>query len=174
MYTLHDVQDAAIAAQAGDPSALRSQILPVDAAVPDLPLVVIRDAAVDAVCRGAHLAAVGVLSMKEFRQGDTVAVLSQKNEFVCLGRALVPSASFKPGDTGLVIAPTTVFMLPGTYPRGWTKSGKIFAEKKKPEKKAPKPQDRRTPGRQERGGDHRRFRKSGPGSGPAPHRKGYH
>ena len=163
MHTLHEVQDTAVAAQAGDPALLKSLILPVDAAVPELPLVVIRDAAVDAVCRGAHLAAVGVISMKEFRQGDTVAVLSQKNEFVCLGRALVPSVSFKPGDTGLVIAPTTVFMQPGTYPKGWTKSGKIFAEKKKPEKKAPKPQDRRTAGRQERGGDRNRFRKSGPG-----------
>jgi tRNA pseudouridine55 synthase/H/ACA ribonucleoprotein complex subunit 4 len=51
-----------------------------------------------------------------------VAVLSQKKEFICLGKALVPSVSFKPGETGLVIAPTTVFLPPGTYPRGWTKS----------------------------------------------------
>src|SRR5512136_1370818 len=49
VHTLHDVQDAAIAAKAGDPAALHAMILPVDAAVPDLPLVVIRDAAVDAV-----------------------------------------------------------------------------------------------------------------------------
>src|SRR5512136_1879030 len=112
MHTLHEVQDAAVAAQAGDPAELHAMILSVDAAVPDLPTVVIRDAAIDAVCRGAQLAGVGVISMKEFRKGDTVAVLSQKNEFVCLGRALVPSTSFKPGDTGLVIVPTTVFLQP--------------------------------------------------------------
>src|SRR5512137_579301 len=89
MHTLHDVQDAAVAARGGDPAALQAMILPVDAAVPDLPAVVIRDAAIDAVCRGAQLAGVGVISMKEFKSGDTIAVLSQKNEFVCLGRALV-------------------------------------------------------------------------------------
>jgi tRNA pseudouridine55 synthase/H/ACA ribonucleoprotein complex subunit 4 len=154
MHTLHEVKDAAVAARAGDPSALHAMILPVDAAVPDLPTVVIRDAAIDAVCRGAQLAGVGVVSMKEFISGDTVAVLSQKNEFVCLGKALVPSTAFKPGDTGLVIAPTTVFLQPGTYPRGWTKSDKVFPEKKKqakkPEKKTGQRPAERQGGRTER------------------------
>jgi tRNA pseudouridine55 synthase/H/ACA ribonucleoprotein complex subunit 4 len=92
--------------------------------VPDLPTVVVRDTAIDAICRGAVLAGVGVISCDEFKKNQTVAVLSQKKEFICLGRALVPSDSFKPGETGLVIAPTTVFLPPGTYPRGWTKSDK--------------------------------------------------
>src|SRR5512136_148707 len=148
MHTLHDVQDAAVAAQAGDPAELHAMILSVDAAVPDLPTVVIRDAAIDAVCRGAQLAGVGVISMKEFKSGDTVAVLSQKNEFVCLGRALVPSASFKPGNTGLIVAPTAVFLQPGTYSRGWTKSGKVFPEKKTPVKKVEKKPAQRSAGRQ--------------------------
>ena len=124
MYTLHDVQDACVAAKAGDRTAVSSMILSVDAAVPDLPTVVVRDTAVDAICRGAVLAGVGVISCDEFKKDQTVAILSQKKEFICLGRALVPSGSFKPGETGLVIAPTTVFLPPGTYPRGWTKSCK--------------------------------------------------
>jgi tRNA pseudouridine55 synthase/H/ACA ribonucleoprotein complex subunit 4 len=142
IHTLQSVQDAAVAARDGDPEALHAMILSVDAAVPDLPVIVIRDAAVDAVCRGARLAGVGIVSMAEFVQGNIVAVLSQKNEFVCLGRALVASASFKPGDTGLVVAPETVFLQPGTYPRGWTGSGRTFPEKKKTGQKpvkAPKP-----------------------------------
>ena len=106
--------------------ALSSIILSVDSAVPDLATVIIRDTAVDAICRGAVLAGVGVISCDEFKKDQTVAVLSQKKEFICLGRALVPSNSFKPGDTGLVIAPTTVFLPPGTYPRGWTKSDKVI------------------------------------------------
>jgi predicted rRNA pseudouridine synthase len=139
MHTLYEVQDAAVAAHDGNPAALHAMILSVDKAVPDLPIVVIRDTAIDAVCRGAQLAGVGVISTMPFKEGDTVAVLSQKREFVCLGRALVPSAAFRPGDTGLVVAPTTVFLQPGTYPRGWTKSEKVYSEKKKtecaPEKK---------------------------------------
>ncbi len=174
MYTLHDVQDAAVAAKAGDPSALHAMILSVDAAVPDLPTVVIRDAAIDAVCRGAQLAGVGVIGMKEFRQGDTVAVLSQKNEFVCLGKALVSSASFKPGDTGLVIAPTTVFLQPGTYPRGWTESGKVFPEKKKQPKKPEKKQVPRPAGRQDGRADRKQYGKPGAGPVSRPRKKGYH
>jgi tRNA pseudouridine55 synthase/H/ACA ribonucleoprotein complex subunit 4 len=131
MHTLHDVQDACSAAKEGNWLALSSIVLSVDAAVPDLATVFIRNTAIDAICRGAVLAGVGVISCDEFKKDQTVAVLSQKKEFICLGRALVPSNSFKPGDTGLVIAPTTVFLPPGTYPRGWTKSGKV----KMPDKK---------------------------------------
>jgi predicted rRNA pseudouridine synthase len=151
MHTLHELQDACIAAKGGDSSAISSMILSVDAAVPDLPTVIVRDTAVDALCHGAVLAGVGVISSDEFKKDQTVAVLSQKKEFICLGKALVPSGSFKPGETGLVIAPTTVFLPPGTYPRGWTKSDaaalkgrervrtreKNRAEKKIPLKKYP-------------------------------------
>jgi predicted rRNA pseudouridine synthase len=134
MHTLRDIQDACSAAEEGDRVPLCSMILSVDAAVPDLPVVIIRDTAIDAVCRGAVLAGVGIISCDEFKKDHTVTVLSQKKEFICLGRALVPSSSFKPGETGLVIAPATVFMLPGTYPRGWTKSGN---DQKRGAKQAP-------------------------------------
>jgi len=170
MCTLHDVQDAAIAARAGDPAALQSLILSVDAAVPELPTIIIGEAAIDAVCRGARLAGVGVISMTEFNKGDTVAVLSQKNEFVCLGTALKPSTSFMPGDTGLVIAPTAVFLPPGTYPRGWTKSAKEFPEKRKPEHLKKKPVSK-SPVRQKT-----RWSKTQGKTGPSSQswKKGYH
>jgi len=138
MHTLYEVDDAAVAARGGDRSALEAMIISVDAAVPELPIVVVRDSAIDALCHGATLAGVGVISTMPFEKDQPVAVLSEKKEFVCLGQALVPSGSFRPGDTGLVIAPTTVFMAPGTYPRGWTKSDKVFPEKKKPGKKTEK------------------------------------
>jgi predicted rRNA pseudouridine synthase len=138
MHTLQDVQDACIAAKEGDRRALSSNILSVDSAVPDLATVIIRDTAIDAICHGAVLAGVGVISCDEFKPDQTVAVLSKKKEFICLGRALVSSNSFKPGDTGLVIAPTTVFLPPGTYPRCWTKSGKVKMPDKTLNKKSKK------------------------------------
>ena len=169
MCTLHDVQDAVIAARDGNPAALHSLILSVDAAVPELPTVIIRDTAIDAVSRGARLAGVGVMSMTGFNKGDTVAVLSRKNEFVCLGTALVPSASFKPGETGLVIAPTAVFLQPGTYPRGWTKSEKVFPPKKKSAKKPGKaPTARQYPRNRKSHG------KPGMPHDPLARNKGYH
>jgi tRNA pseudouridine55 synthase/H/ACA ribonucleoprotein complex subunit 4 len=146
MHSLHELQDACIAAKAGERTAISSLVLSVDAAVPDLPTVIVRDTAVDALCHGAVLAGVGVISSDEFKKDQTVAVLSQKKEFICLGRALVSSGSFKPGATGLVIAPTAVFLPTGTYPRGWSKSDGIAMkgkekgqtrEKNRAEKKIP-------------------------------------
>lgn len=131
MHTLHEIQDAAFAARGGAPEQLASLILPVDAAVPELPEIILRDTAIDAVCHGAVVAGVGVISCGEFAKDQTVAVLSQKREFVCLGTALVPSSAFKPGETGLVIRPTAVFMAPGTYPKGWTRSDKEIVRKPK-------------------------------------------
>ena len=45
-------------------------ILSVDAAVPDLPAVIIRDTAIDAICHGATLAGVGVIKCDEFQKGS--------------------------------------------------------------------------------------------------------
>ncbi|NMB79216.1 MAG: RNA-guided pseudouridylation complex pseudouridine synthase subunit Cbf5 [Methanomicrobiales archaeon] len=175
MHTLHDVQDAAVAAQAGDPARLSSMILSVDAAVPELPAVVIRDSAIDALCHGAVLAGVGIISCTDFERRKTVAVLSQKNEFVCLGTSLVASSAFKPGDTGLVIAPTTVFMAPGTYTKGWTTSDKERVPKPKPPKEERKAPVQKT---QVRGGDRRPGPrpswKKGPKPGGRPPKKRYH
>jgi predicted rRNA pseudouridine synthase len=120
-HSLHALQDACVAAAEGNRSLLDAMIVSVDAAVPDLPVVVVRDTAVDALCQGAALAGVGVVRCDEFKRDQPVAVLSLKNEFVGLGRGLVASSAFKLGDTGLVVAMTTVFLPAGTYPRGWTK-----------------------------------------------------
>lgn len=120
-HTLHDLSDACSRAANGDSGTLRAMILSVDASVPDLPIVVIHDRAVDAVCHGAQLAGVGIIRCDNFKKDDTVAVLSRKNEFVGLGKALVPSSEGCQKIPGFVIAPTAVFLKPGTYPRGWKK-----------------------------------------------------
>ena len=122
MHTLHDLQDACVAAAAGDHTALDTMIVSVDAAVPNLPAVVVRDTAVDALCHGAALAGVGVLRCDEFKRDQIVAVLTDKKEFVGLGKAIAASATWQPGKSGLFIAMTTVFLAPGTYPRGWKKA----------------------------------------------------
>ncbi len=122
MHSLHELQDACADAAAGNRAALDAMVVSVDAAVPDLPTVVVRDTAIDALCHGAVLAGVGVISCDEFKKDQIVAVLSQKREFVGLGKTLVASASWKPGKTGLFVAMTTVFLAPGTYPKGWKKN----------------------------------------------------
>ena len=120
--SLHELADAAAAARAGNPGPLRGMIRLPEAAVPDLPKVVVRDTAVDAVCHGAVLAGVGVTAKEGgFGKGETVAIMTERDELVGLGKALVGSSALKPGEPGLVVAPTVVLMQPGTYPRGWKK-----------------------------------------------------
>jgi predicted rRNA pseudouridine synthase len=118
--SLHELADAVAAAKEGNSGPLRLMILPLETAVGDLPKVVIRDTAVDAVCHGAVLAGVGIMEkVGGFAKGETVAITTQRGELVGLGKALISSSALKPGEPGFVVAPTTVLMRPGTYPRGW-------------------------------------------------------
>ncbi|MDI9633855.1 MAG: RNA-guided pseudouridylation complex pseudouridine synthase subunit Cbf5 [Methanolinea sp.] len=117
--TLAELRDAADAFREGFSRPLLGMVLPVEAAVAGLPEVVVRDTAVDALCHGASLAGVGILSRGSFREGDRVAVLTRRRELVCVGRALVPSERVSPGMPGLAIAPECVLLPPGTYPKGW-------------------------------------------------------
>jgi predicted rRNA pseudouridine synthase len=117
--TLQQIRDAVTGAEQGDPGQLHRIVLPVETVSLAIPKVAIRDTAVDAVCHGAALAAVGILEKEEFGQGDNVAILTRQGKLVGLGEALLPSSAFHQGDTGLVIAPRTIFMKPGTYPKGW-------------------------------------------------------
>jgi len=123
--TLHELVDAVAVAREGESEPLRRMILPAAAAVADLAKVVIRDTAVDAVCHGAVLAGVGVVGKEGgFAKGETVAIVTGRGELVGLGKGLVNSSALKPGEPGFVVAPTTVLMQPGTYPRGWKAHGK--------------------------------------------------
>jgi len=117
--TLHDLRDAAEFAKEGKPEMLRSMILPVERLADSLPKVIIRDKAVDAICHGAVLAAVGILEKDNYKKNARVAVMTQKGELVCIGKAIVSSEDYGRSDTGLVIRPETVLMEPGTYEKGW-------------------------------------------------------
>jgi tRNA pseudouridine55 synthase/H/ACA ribonucleoprotein complex subunit 4 len=118
--TLQYLKDACDEARKGNPIELERIIFPVETVSLSIPKIVIRDTAVDALCHGASLAGVGIIKMDEFTKGQRVAVLTLKKELVCLGEALVSSEGFRPGNTGLVAAPRTVFMKPGTYAKCWT------------------------------------------------------
>jgi tRNA pseudouridine55 synthase/H/ACA ribonucleoprotein complex subunit 4 len=118
-YTLHDLGDAISALSKGDGSLLGQMIQPIEAGVRDHPGITIRGSAVDAVVRGAALAGVGVIRSDQFKKKELIAIKTESGEFVGVGEALLDSAKIVPGKPGLVVAPRIVFMLPGTYPKGW-------------------------------------------------------
>jgi len=118
-YTLHDLADAISALSTGDGSLLGQMIQPIEAGVRDHPGITIRGSAVDAVVRGAALAGVGVIQSDHFKKKELIAIKTEAGEFVGIGEALLDSAHIVPGKPGLVVAPRIVFLLPGTYPKGW-------------------------------------------------------
>lgn len=128
---LHDLKDAAVYEEEGNPDLLSEMILPAERLVDTMPKIVIRDSAVDAICRGAALAGVGVLQKESYKRGSTVAVMTEKSELVCTAKAAISSEEYKPGDTGIVARSVAVIMEPGTYPRGWTKKPKDDIKSKK-------------------------------------------
>ena len=144
--TLQDLKDAYVFSQEGNSEELKKMILPVERLISEIPIVKIRDSAVEAICSGAVLAGVGVISKESYKRDSKVAVITEKGELVCIGKALISSEEYKPGDTGLVVAPQAVVMKRGTYEKGWIK--KPYDPDKKKEKKVvlkPKPQPKSSP-----------------------------
>jgi H/ACA ribonucleoprotein complex subunit 4 len=121
--TLHQLSEAVALAHGGAPASLEEMIRPPSDGLGSTPRILVRDTAVDAVCHGAILAVPGMIRFDEFQQGATVAMFTSRGEFIGLGTALIPSQEASECQHGVVVAPGTVFMDPGTYPRGWKKKG---------------------------------------------------
>jgi predicted rRNA pseudouridine synthase len=122
-HTLQELRDAVVVAGEGDLGRLQAMIHSPIEAVGGLPKVILRDTAVDAVCHGAMLARAGITEYDEFGKGSPVVMVTRKGEVIGLGRSLVSSREAGDMTHGLVIAPTSTFMRPGIYPRGWNARG---------------------------------------------------
>lgn len=120
--TLQQLKDAAVWATRGDPAALDGMIRSPLEALGGLPRVTVRDSAVDALCHGAVLARAGLAGADRFDRGSTVVMVTGKGELIGLGTSLVSSREAGDMTHGLVVAPSSVFMQPGTYPRGWKRA----------------------------------------------------
>jgi predicted rRNA pseudouridine synthase len=121
--TLQQLKDAVAFAEQGNPGPLEGMIRSPLEALGGIPRVTIRDSAVDAICHGAVLARAGIAASDRFERGATVAMVTVKGELIGLGRPLVSSGEAGTMTHGLVVAPSSVFMEPGTYPKGWRKAG---------------------------------------------------
>ena len=108
----------------GKDDLLRKYIMPMERAVCELPKIIIRDTAVDAVAHGANLAVPGIVALhEEINVGDRVAVFTVKGELVALGRANMSSNRILEAKKGIAVKISRVIIEPGLYPRAW-KSGK--------------------------------------------------
>lgn len=97
---------------------LKKMILPIEFAVSHLGKVWICDSCVDTLCHGANLNAPGIAKVEsEIQQGELVAMMTLKDELICLGISQAASHSMVKAQRGLMVNVTKVFMDPGTYPK---------------------------------------------------------
>lgn len=121
--SLHTLRDAVEEHKSGNSSALRGMLRPMEILLAQVPRIVIKDSAVDAVCHGANLAVPGVIEIDErIRRGDPLALMTLNGEGVALGKSLMDAEEILKRGEGVAVDVSRVFMQPGTYMRLWTSS----------------------------------------------------
>jgi len=120
-YTLQDLLDAYVVwKEEGEEKYLREIIKPMEVAAADLPKIVIKDSAVDAICHGANLSVRGVAYVeKSVKKDGTVAIFTLKNELVAIGKALMDAEEIYRLKKGVAADIQRVMMERGVYPKMW-------------------------------------------------------
>ncbi|MCS7144435.1 MAG: RNA-guided pseudouridylation complex pseudouridine synthase subunit Cbf5 [Archaeoglobaceae archaeon] len=123
-YTLQDLLDAFLFwKEEGEEKYLREIIKPMETAVAEIPKIVIKDTAVDAICHGANLSIKGVAFIERtVKEGGKVAIFTAKGELVALGKALMSVETMTELKKGFVVDIDRVIMDRGVYPSVWKSS----------------------------------------------------
>ena len=126
IVTLHEVSEAAyLWKNYGDDTLLRRVILPGEYIVANLPKVIIKDSAVDAIAHGAQLAIPGIAALSnDIKKGDRVAIFTLKGELVAVGKSEMSAEEIMKNVKGIAVRIERVVMDRGIYPPLWKKAEK--------------------------------------------------
>jgi len=117
-HTLHDLKDAYhLYKEENNEEEIRKIILPIEKAVEHLPKIWVNDNAISTLCHGADLSIPGISKYNNFNKNETVAVMTLKNELICLGSALVDYDYIVDNEKGKIIKTNKVFMERSLYPK---------------------------------------------------------
>jgi H/ACA ribonucleoprotein complex subunit 4 len=121
LVSLHDLNDAVFRwKNEGDESRIRTLVRPIESCLSGIKKVVIKDAAVDAVCHGAMLAVPGILSLsRDIKKRETVVLLSGKGELVGIAEAGMTTDEIVASKKGIAFPVKRVIMESSTYPKLW-------------------------------------------------------
>lgn len=114
-HTLHDLKDAYEFYKQGNKKEIRKIILPIEKAIEHLPKVWVLDNCVDTLCHGSDLNIPGISKLNEFKENETIAVLTLKNELICLGNSVIDSDKILKQEKGKAVKTNKVFMQTGLY-----------------------------------------------------------
>lgn len=116
--TLHDLKDAYQLYKEGNEKPLRKIIQPMEEALNHLPKIWVMDTAVDTLCHGADLSIPGITKLhSKIENEDTVALMTQKEELICLGISRMTSKEIMKQEKGIAVTTKKVFMEADTYPK---------------------------------------------------------
>jgi H/ACA ribonucleoprotein complex subunit 4 len=120
-HSLLDLKDAHVAwKEEGDESHMRAVLQPMESLLRHLPVLIVKDTAVDAICHGSNLAVPGIAKLSPgIARGDLVAVLTSKGEGVSLANAKMTTDEIVIAKSGLAADTKRVLMEPNTYPKLW-------------------------------------------------------
>ncbi|KAM7196513.1 Pseudouridine synthase [Naviculisporaceae sp. PSN 640] len=132
MVTLHDVLDAQWQYDnAGDESALRKVIQPLESLLCTYKRLVVKDSSVNAICYGAKLMLPGLLRYESgINAYDEVVLMTTKGEAIAIGIAMMGTVEMSTCDHGVVAKVKRCIMERDLYPRRWG-LGPVAMQKKK-------------------------------------------
>jgi H/ACA ribonucleoprotein complex subunit 4 len=121
LVKLHDLYNAYyMYKEKNDEEKIRTLIRPVEICLSDIPSVIIRDTAVDALCHGAPLAIPGISQISpNIQKNDLVGIYTLKGEIVGLAQSLLTSNDILSQKSGISFNMKRLIMKPNTYPKGW-------------------------------------------------------
>lgn len=116
-HSLHDLKDAYEFYKNNNDKELKNIILPIEFAVQHLPKIWVFDNAVNSLCHGSDLYTTGISKLNDkIQKNDTVAILTLKDELICLGQSYLSSKEIL-GRKALAIKTKKVFMECNVYPK---------------------------------------------------------
>lgn len=121
LVKLHDLNSAFVLyKEKNEEQKIRRIIKPIEECLTDIPSVIIRDTAVDALCHGAQLAIPGIsLLSKKIEVGSLVGIYTLKREIVGLAEAIMSTQDIVLSKNGIAFIMKRLIMKPNTYPKGW-------------------------------------------------------
>src|SRR3989344_826299 len=104
LVTLNDLQDAFyFYKEEGNDKFLRYCIQPIEKALKQIPKCWIFDTTIASLSHGRDLAIPGISQLENFKKGETVAVLSLKEELIAIGEALMSAVEINTNEKGLAV-----------------------------------------------------------------------
>jgi H/ACA ribonucleoprotein complex subunit 4 len=121
LIKLHELHSAySLYKENNEEEKLRTIIKPIEECLTDIPSVIIRDTAVDALCHGAQLAIPGISKIsKQIEFGGLVGVYTLKGEIVGLAESMMSTKQILLSKNGIAFIMKRIIMKPNTYPKGW-------------------------------------------------------